>query len=72
MANQLLILGLLSLGAFCAWALCAAAGNADREANKQFREYCERMRELQRKGGEGNGEDDGERTAQSERDDPEH
>ena len=51
MANQLLILGLLSLAAFCAWALCAAAGNADREADRQFREYCERRR-LHEKGGE--------------------
>ena len=51
-ADQLMILGVLSLAALCCWALCAAAGNADREANRQFREYCERMRQLQTKGGE--------------------
>ena len=51
-ANQVLILGLLSLGVLCCWALCVAAGNADREADRQFREYCERRRQLQTKGGE--------------------
>lgn len=70
MTSQLIILGLLSLAAFCAWALCAAAGNADREANKQFREYCERMRQLQKKGGEHN--DDDTTATQSSGDDPEH
>lgn len=49
--NQLSILGLLSLGVLCCWALCVAAGNADREADRQFREYCERRR-LHEKGGE--------------------
>lgn len=70
MTSQLIILGLLSLAAFCAWALCAAAGNADREANKQFREYCERMRQLQQNGGEHN--DDDTTATQSEGNDPEH